>query len=120
MIDNANKLQSKVYDLIDYLYDFEEKYYKKLNGKAYEMFCYALDEADGVIDYLGKMIYELEKERNEQMTLRELMELLTKLVEQNGEQILDYKVILDGCFYGCDIKDTEFVVDHNEKDIVIE
>lgn len=54
------------------------------------------------------------------MTLRELIDLLTKIIEENGSEVLDYDVQIDGCFYGCYINEgVEFEIDHDTKDIII-
>ena len=53
------------------------------------------------------------------MTLRELKNLFAKIVKYNGPEILDYDVQIEGCFYGCDIGDVEFEIDHDAKDITI-
>ena len=54
------------------------------------------------------------------MTLRELIDLLTKIIEENGQKVLDYDVQIDGCFYGCYIDDNiGFEIDHDTKDITI-
>ena len=53
------------------------------------------------------------------MTLQELRELLTKIVENNSPEILEYNIVVNGCFYDCILECGDININHDTKEIII-
>ena len=60
MEKTIEQIEDKLYEVIDALDDFIDKYKDSLNGKAYELFYITFDSVDDVLNYLNSMKSELE------------------------------------------------------------
>lgn len=60
MEKTIEQIEDKLYEVLDALDDFMDKYKDSLNGKAYELFYITFDSVDDVLNYLNSMKSELE------------------------------------------------------------
>jgi hypothetical protein len=65
MKKTIGQIEDKLYEVLNALDDFMDKYNDSLNGKAYELFNLTFNGVDDVLHYLNLMKSELEEGQTE-------------------------------------------------------
>ena len=63
MEKTINQIEDKLYEILNSLDDFMEKYHDNIKGRAYELFFKTFSMVDDILSYLNSMKSELKDEK---------------------------------------------------------